>query len=199
MNGNDINRILNDDTNLREAIKRREQKQPPMPADLNARLMQRMEREPHRQPTAMWKWVAATACLLLLIGIGYALMPGEQQGEPLVAQKTVQPQIEMPKTEPESKEKPQEENISPQPTDSQSATDGQRVRNRRTKAIIVKKQEIEEQEVITNREKGTQEPMPDVMADPFLMAEMHAQQIHARGMRLEQEIKQQLNINDRPL
>ncbi len=43
MNENDIYTMLQGDDNLREAIRRHEQKQSPMPADLNERLMKRLE------------------------------------------------------------------------------------------------------------------------------------------------------------
>ena len=47
---------------------------------------------------------------LLLIGIGYTLLPQEKQDEPLVAQKTVKPQTEAPKAEPEPQaEEPQQQ------------------------------------------------------------------------------------------
>jgi hypothetical protein len=68
MNENDIYTMLQGDDNLREAIRHREQKQPPMPADLNERLMKRMEAgEFHR---------------LLLVGSGAMLSPtSSQQGQ----------------------------------------------------------------------------------------------------------------------
>ncbi len=50
MNENDINRILRADDSLREAVRRREQRQPLMPADLNERLMQRIEKEVPAKP-----------------------------------------------------------------------------------------------------------------------------------------------------
>ena len=43
MNENDIYTMLRGDDNLREAIRRHEQAQPPLPADLSERLMQRLE------------------------------------------------------------------------------------------------------------------------------------------------------------
>ena len=74
MKENDINTILSNDDKLREAISRREQKQPPMPAGLNDRLMQRLvqqEEQPRRR--RMW-WlypavgaVAAVGLLLLTL------------------------------------------------------------------------------------------------------------------------------------
>ena len=50
MNENDIYTILQKDDNLREAIRRREQKQSTMLADLNDRLMKRLEATPNPIP-----------------------------------------------------------------------------------------------------------------------------------------------------
>lgn len=93
MNENDIYTILQRDGNLREAIRRREQKQSTMPADLNDRLMKRLEATPNPIPglcpptrslspregrTKSLRWLAAAACLLIIIGIGVALMPSKE-------------------------------------------------------------------------------------------------------------------------
>ena len=45
---------LRNDKNLQEAVSRREQKLPPLPADLNERLMQRLV-EPETAPVAKQK------------------------------------------------------------------------------------------------------------------------------------------------
>ena len=53
-------------------------------------------------------------------------------------------------------------------------------------------EQVEVQDNITS-EDADQRPEPqEQMADPFLMAEMHAQQIRTRGMRLYEEIEQQI-------
>ena len=83
MNENDLYTILQRDDNLREAIRRREQKQSTMPADLNDRLMRRLEATPSLPPrgeerTKNLRWMAAAACLLIIIGIGVALMPSKE-------------------------------------------------------------------------------------------------------------------------
>ena len=83
MNENDLYTILQRDDNLREAIRRREQKQSTMPADLNDRLMKRLEATPSLPPrgeerTKNLRWMAAAACLLIIIGIGVALMPSKE-------------------------------------------------------------------------------------------------------------------------
>ena len=81
MNENDLYTILQRDDNLREAIRRREQKQSTMPADLNDRLMRRLGPTPNPSPregrTKSLRWLAA-ACLLIIIGIGVALMPSKE-------------------------------------------------------------------------------------------------------------------------
>ena len=102
MKEENMNHPRQQDQNLRDALRQEEAALPQMPADLNARLMQRMESEQPKHSRTMWRWIAAAACLLLLIGIGYTLLPQEKQDEPLVAQKTVCPISEdMPKAEPE--------------------------------------------------------------------------------------------------
>jgi hypothetical protein len=51
------------DTNLRDAIRQDEMERPQMPADLNARLMQRMTAQEEKKPRRMvWPWIAA-ACV----------------------------------------------------------------------------------------------------------------------------------------
>ena len=88
MTENDLYTILQKDDNLREAIRRREQKQPTMPADLNDRLMKRLEATPSLPPRGeertkslpYWgRLVGAAACLLIIIGIGVALMPSKER------------------------------------------------------------------------------------------------------------------------
>lgn len=58
---------------LREAIRQEEMTRPAMPADLNARLMQRVEKEvncvkPARKSRIIWPWVAA-ACVAAVIAV----------------------------------------------------------------------------------------------------------------------------------
>ena len=71
MNENDINRILRADDNLREAVRRREQRQPPMPAGLNERLMLRIEEEvPANTPgrhRRIWPWIAAACVAAVMV------------------------------------------------------------------------------------------------------------------------------------
>ena len=58
-----LNTLREQDKNLRDAIRMEEAEMPQMPADLNARLMQRMSREPRKARTrTIWPWIAA-ACV----------------------------------------------------------------------------------------------------------------------------------------
>ena len=84
---------LRNDKNLQEAVSRREQKLPPLPADLNERLMQRLvEPEPAlaAKPRRLWLYaavaVAASIALLIVFNFGKVQTPQE----PVVAQQTVE-------------------------------------------------------------------------------------------------------------
>ena len=77
---------------MREALSRREARRtkPEVPADFCDGIMQ--EIVPRRSRRPLWRWVAVAASLLLLIGIGVALVPFNKQTEAgsLIVQ-TVQP------------------------------------------------------------------------------------------------------------
>lgn len=69
-----------------------EAKQPQMPADFTERVMNRIEARPAK---SYWRWVAAVACLLIIIGTGIALWPTGDADEPeLLAQPLPFPQGE---------------------------------------------------------------------------------------------------------
>lgn len=58
------------DTDLREALRRKYAETPKLPDDFMAKMRQQTEPEPARRVT-LWRWVAAAACLIIIIGIGY--------------------------------------------------------------------------------------------------------------------------------
>lgn len=76
MTENDLYTILQRDDNLREAIRRREQKLPTMPDGLKERPLPLPL--PREGRTKSLRWLAAAACLLIIIGIGVALMPSKE-------------------------------------------------------------------------------------------------------------------------
>ena len=55
------------DVNLRDAILQEEQQLPQMPADLNARLMQRMSAQQPRRQRRVWPWIAAACVAAILV------------------------------------------------------------------------------------------------------------------------------------
>ena len=123
MNENDIYTMLQGDDNLREAIRRHEQKQPPMPADLNERLMKRLE-EPapnlsqKEGRTRYLRWMPAAACLLVIIGVGVKLIHKEETAKPvqMIFQQTKP--VPVPKSETAHKQVPmkrQETKITQEP------------------------------------------------------------------------------------
>ena len=69
-----------------------EAKQPQMPADFTEQVMKRIEARPAK---SYWRWVAAVACLLIIIGTGIALWPtGDADDPELLAQPLPSPQGE---------------------------------------------------------------------------------------------------------
>ena len=62
MNEDKLKTLLQQDINLRDAIRQEEAERPQMPADLNARLMQRVSKEKKQKHTRLWPWIAA-ACV----------------------------------------------------------------------------------------------------------------------------------------
>lgn len=67
MNENDLPRILSEDPLLREALSRREQKRPQMPAHLNERVMKRLATKPASRRRWLIPAIAAVAASLLLL------------------------------------------------------------------------------------------------------------------------------------
>ncbi|WP_294744184.1 hypothetical protein [uncultured Prevotella sp.] len=88
-----LNTLREQDKNLRDAIRMEEAEMPQMPADLNARLMQRMAQEPRKARTrTIWPWIAA-ACVAGVMMI-WLTPPKEQM--PTVAMQTPSQQTPSP-------------------------------------------------------------------------------------------------------
>jgi hypothetical protein len=114
-----IETLHQQDTNLRDAIRLEEEALPPMPADLNARLMQRVEEESAKEVTkrrrvrVLWPVVAA-ACVAALIAV-FLTPPKGTPEDGMSAGKPVAVKVDKPKKEKEAPQKtapteaPQEE------------------------------------------------------------------------------------------
>jgi len=70
------------DTDLREALRRKFAEEPELPEDFVEQVMQRSK----ALPTMRWRWMAAAACILIIISVGVTLwpdvLPDLRQGEP---------------------------------------------------------------------------------------------------------------------
>ena len=72
------------DTDLREALRRKYSDTPQLPSDFMAKMQEQMGQ--HLEPSMptpatkrrLWRWVAAAACLLAIIGIGVTMLPKGQ-------------------------------------------------------------------------------------------------------------------------
>ena len=84
-----MNRL--EDSDLREALRRREtrRQKPEVPADFMDSVMQQIETKP--TVGRRWRWMAAAASLLILIGIGTLLMDEPKQDEPTLAKTELPP------------------------------------------------------------------------------------------------------------
>ena len=103
------------DTDLREALRRKYSGTPQLPADFMAKMEERLEAKPVAKKRHLWSWVAAAACILLIIGIGMTMMPQhEQPTEPMLAKTTEQPKQEAPEVKQESEVKQVSEEKQPE-------------------------------------------------------------------------------------
>lgn len=112
MNEEKLNALRQQDANLREALRQEEMELPKMPADLNARLIQRMGAQPQKSRIRpLWPWLAA-ACVAAFLIVLVAPPREATTGEPKVTAK-----VEQSATTEVQKSEPQAE--APQETDTQ--------------------------------------------------------------------------------
>ncbi len=197
---------LKNDNNLRQAVSRREQQLPPMPADLNERLMQRIaESEPARSETKPRRWwlyaaiaVAASIALLIIFNFGKEQTPQE----PLVAQQTVKQDIPQPTP---AVSEPVEEHVPEQVEGEPVAEKPKSVKKQRK--VVMQLVEL----IPTSEAKSTEmKTMPASViaqvkaydqqsdlsrttgiddADPLVAMAAQMENIRQRGQRLQQEIE----------
>ena len=194
MNQNDINSTLHADHTLREAVSRREQKQPPMPADLNERLLKRVEQhdEKHRR-SRLWLNSAIAIAAGILLLLVFTIGKGESDEQPTLAEQT----IEQPATKPV--QQPIEQTVVEDVQSNLLATQQPVAKptKKRRKAKPTKPAPVDEidlAEISIDIPAANDAPAYyPVEQDPFQVMEAHAQNIRQRGLRLQEEIESLMN------
>jgi len=192
MNEKDMNTLLERDNVLREAVNRREQNQPPMSSDLNARLMQRMDQEDEKPKRRLWLYVVSgVAASMLLLLMFHLWLKTEETPQSVVA-KQHPPKKEITVKKPEVVEQ-KTVAVVEEPKPVQEV-----VPQKKVVAKVVKKQEVEEevgvQELPVDPVEEelmamTQEPAYEpVIEDPYAYVMNQMRDIRSRGERLQQEV-----------
>lgn len=160
--------------NIHEAIQRNEAERPPMPADLNARLMQRVEKEVNSKPVVshrhtFWPWIAA-ACVAGVVMM--FLMPPKQGIIDIEEVKTAKVDVptEPQQVEPVEEVKPQQitANIEPEikAKPKVHTTEAVTIDEQLAKVEVLQENvDVAEQEVAVIEETPTAEPQPRMLTE----------------------------------
>lgn len=193
MNEKDMNTLLERDNILREAISRREQRQPSMPSDLNARLMQRMEQSDVKPKRRIWLYVVSgvAASILLLLTLHFWQKTEETPQSVVAKQDPPKQTITVKKLE-VVEQKTVAVMEEPKPVQ-------QVVPQKKVVAKVAKRQEVVEgkekvqelpaapveEELMAVVEEPVYDPM---IEDPYAFVMNQMQDIRSRGERLQQEV-----------
>lgn len=219
---NDIKDIQHDDI-LRQAVKRNQQKQPKMPADLNEKLLARLTAEPaaaepateheaaktaDRKPrrAVMMRWISAAACALVLIGIGITVINTDDKAAKIEARAEIAPQPAIDTTadspSPTAGDQaptPSADQPKAEPPAAKASEPAAKTRTTRTARKAPRPAELTaapEPEIAKRKieVKVISRPMD---YEELLMASAQAQPeaIRARGQRLYNDVAQTMNLN----
>lgn len=191
---------LKNDNNLRQAVSRREQQLPPMPADLNERLMQRLGETGQARPIAkqkrLWLYaaiaVAASIALLIIFNFGQE----QTSQESLVALRVDQPATSVP--EPVEGEPVIEEpsNATSESVEAPAPQPSQKPAKKRQETVMKLVELIPTPEVepaLTAEAEPTPEAAANTEEDPLVAMAAQLEDIRSRGQRLQQEITAIMN------
>ena len=185
---------LKNDTNLREAVSRREQQLPPMPADLNERLMQCLG-EPATAPAAKQKYlwlyaaIAVAASIALLIVFNFGKLQTAE--EPLAYQGDGS--SDTPSTmvdEPASVDAP---TMTDAPVYQKNRPHDTEKKQRKVVMKFVELIPISEAEPVLTATEPVPEAEIITEQDPLVAMAVQLEDIRSRGQRLQQEITALMN------
>ena len=188
-----MNTLLERDNILREAISRREQRQPSMPSDLNARLMQRMEQSDVKPKHRIWLYVVSGVAASILLLLTLHFWQKSEETPQLVVAKQDPPKQTITVKKPEVVEQ-KTVAVVEEPKPVQQA-----VPQKKVVAKVAKRQEVvEEKEKVQELPAApveeelmavVEEPVYDPMIeDPYAFVMNQMQDIRSRGERLQQEV-----------
>lgn len=193
MNEKDMNTLLERDNILREAISRREQRQPSMPSDLNARLKQRMEQSDVKPKRRIWLYVVSgvAASILLLLTLHFWQKTEEtpqsvvaKQDPPKQTITVKKPEVVEQKTVAVVEEPKPVQQVVPQKKVVAKVAKRQEVVEEKEKVQELPAAPVEE-ELMAVVEEPVYDPM---IEDPYAFVMNQMQDIRSRGERLQQEV-----------
>lgn len=193
MNEKDMNTLLERDNILREAISRRAQRQPSMPSDLNARLMQRMEQSDVKPKRRIWLYVVSgvAASILLLLTLHFWQKTEEtphsvvaKQDPPKQTITVKKPEVVEQKTVAVVEEPKPVQQVVPQKKVVAKVAKRQEVVEEKEKVQELPAAPVEE-ELMAVVEEPVYDPMVE---DPYAFVMNQMQDIRSRGERLQQEV-----------
>ena len=188
-----MNTLLERDNILREAISRREQRQPSMPSDLNARLMQRMEQSDVKPKRRIWLYVVSgvAASILLLLTLHFWQKTEEtpqsvvaKQDPPKQTITVKKPEVVEQKTVAVVEEPKPVQQVVPQKKVVAKVAKRQEVVEEKEKVQELPAAPVEE-ELMAVVEEPVYDPM---IEDPYAFVMNQMQDIRSRGERLQQEV-----------
>ena len=178
------------DINLQEAVRRREEQLPPMPSDLNERLLHRIKATTVQPKRHYIRWISVAASLVLVVGIGFKFLnlPKQTGTKVVEAVECEEQPAKQPVVEPS------------QPVVAEAEEPLQQKPSRRSKSTVRKENANLSQSLSQEEEVATAEPSisssEETMEafveppDPYLALEAQVQDIRLRGERFSQEIAQ---------
>ena len=205
---------LKNDTNLREAVSRREQKLPPLPADLNERLMESLSSMPPQESgnqarfssLSLWRGrrmklllaVAASIALFIIFHLGKEQAPqdlgsSELSGTPVVAQqitKQPSPQPVSAVSEPVEGSVPESVEGEPELAKAEAQSTQKSVKKQR-KVVMQLVELIPTSEAKSDNVKEL--PASLIDPDPLVAMASQVEDIRQRGQRLQREIDKRID------
>jgi len=176
------------DINLQEAVRRREEQLPPMPSDLNERLMNSLTPHPSPRRVELKRLLLVAASLVLVVGIGFKFLKSPKQTETKVVEAV------------EREEQPAKQPVvePSQPIVAKAEEPLQQKHSRRPKPIVRKEKaslssSLSQEEKVAATEPSTPPSEQTMEAfveppDPYLALEAQVQDIRSRGERFSQEV-----------